>query len=77
MIKFLLKKWANRKSLKEAVKRANHLRATNFKKYHVIFLNGEYHAVSRQKLKELYKKKTFKKGVSFNDLNKYIAYTTK
>ena len=77
MIKKLIQQWARRRSLKMAVKKANHLRATNFKKHFVIFMNGEYNVYSKQKLKWLHKAGYFKGGVNFKQVEKLVVYTTK
>ena len=76
MFKRFIQLWARRRSLKQAIAQANHLRATNFKKHFVIFLAGEYNAVSKQRMKQLYKEGAFKKGVKFSQLEKMIFYTT-
>ena len=76
VIKRWIQFWARQRSYKAAVKEAKDKRAQTFKKYHVIFLGGEFRAVSRQRLKQLHAEGAFKKGISMQDLNKLIYYTT-
>jgi hypothetical protein len=73
----LIKVWANRRSYRAAVKQAQALRSQNFKKHFVIFWNGEFNAVSKQRLKDLHKNGSFKRGVSFRQLERMVVYTTK
>lgn len=77
MIKQLIQAWARRRSFKQAVKQANHLRASNFRKHCVIFMNGEYKVYSKQKLKWLYTEGYFKAGVNMKQVLKLVVYTTK
>lgn len=77
MLKKLLIRWANRRSYRLAVKEADKKRAMTFKKYFVIFLAAEFQVVSKQRLKDLQKKKFFKPGISFRKLEKMAVYTTK
>lgn len=72
-----LQKWANRRSFKEAVKQADLKRSITFKKYFVIKLAGEFHAVSKQRLKTLHKTNYFKKGVNYRQIERMAVYTTK
>ncbi|MGN6604552.1 MAG: hypothetical protein ACTHK8_18985 [Ginsengibacter sp.] len=75
-IKLFIKRWANRRSYKIARKEADRRRAKDFKKYLVIYLNGEFRCVSKQHLKTLHKNKVFKKGVPFHKIEKYAVYST-
>ena len=75
-MKKLIQIWANRRSYRSAVKEAKLRRAKDFKKYLVIFISGEYRAVSKQHLKTLYKKGVFSKGVPFRKIESYAVYAT-
>ena len=77
MLKRLIQRWAHRRSFKAAVREANFKRSIDFKKYLVIFLNGEYCAFSKQRLKTLHKQGCFKKGIPFRKIEKMVVYSTK
>ncbi len=74
-IKTLIKKWANFRSYRKAVKDANNLRSKTFKKYLVIFYKGEFIAVSKQRIKQLYNEGSLKCNV--REFEKRAVYTTK
>jgi len=76
-IKKFLQRWGNRRSFKQAVKEADLKRSITFKKYFVIKLAGEFHAVSKQRLKVLHKANYFKRGVNYRQIEKMAVYTTK
>lgn len=77
MIKKFLQKWARRRSFKQAVATADKLRAKDFKKYFVIFLNGEFRVYSKQALKYMHKQGVFKRGINYRQVEKLVYYTTK
>lgn len=75
-----MKKWLkvffNRRSYKAAVKEAKRRRAIDYKKYLVIYNAGEFVAVSKQHLKTLHKKGSFRKGVNMHTIEKMAVYST-
>lgn len=76
MFKTILRRWARRRSYRLAVKEAKLRRSKDFKKYLVIFVNGEYRAVSKQHLKTMYKNGVFSKGVNFRKIESLAVYQT-
>lgn len=64
-------------SYRRAVKKADKMRSKTFKKFFVISVKGNFKAVSKQRMKELYKNGAFKKGLNFREIEKRVLYTTK
>lgn len=69
-------KYFRYRSYRKAVKEANRLRAKDFKKYLVIFLNGEFTAMSKQRIKELKKKGAFRKDLNVKQIESRAVYST-
>lgn len=72
-----LKAIFNRRSFRKAVKEAKALRASTFKKHLVIYWQGEFRAVSKQRLKQLHAEGSFKRGVNLRQLERMAVFTTK
>ncbi len=72
----IVKRWANYRSFKAAVKEADRLRATTFKKHLVLYIGGEFRPVAKQRLKDMHKRGLVK-NCSIRTLEKGAVYTTK
>lgn len=76
MIKKLIQRWANRRSYRMAKAEAIRRRAKDFKKYYVVFINGEFHCISGQHLKNMHKNNAFKKGVNLRKIKSFAVFQT-
>lgn len=61
---------------KRAVKKADKLSRLFGMKYFVIFLNGGLKVVPKQTVRELVRKRRFRKGVTVADIEKRALYVT-
>ena len=61
---------------KRAVRKAKELAGLFGMKYYVINLNGSLKVVPKQTLKELVKRKRFRKGVTVDDIEKHALFVT-
>lgn len=61
---------------KRAVRKAKELAGTFGIKYYVINLNGSLKVVPKQAIKELIKRKRFRKGVTVDDIEKHALFVT-
>lgn len=62
---------------KRAVRRANKLAALFGMKYFVISFGGKLRVVPKQTIKELVRRKRFRKGVTVDDIEKHALYVTR
>lgn len=72
LIKDLIFAWR----YKRAVKKADKLSRLFGMKYFVIFLNGGLKVVPKQTVRELVRKRRFRKGVTVADIEKRALYVT-
>lgn len=72
LIKDLIFAWR----YKRAVKKADKLSRLFGMKYLVIFLNGGLKVVPKQTVRELVRKRRFRKGVTVADIEKRALYVT-
>lgn len=80
IIRAIVEAWhrfRHHKTLKKAIKHANHVRYTTGYKCFVICTPKGYKAYSKQALKQLVKQRYFKKGVTVQHLEKMAVYVTK
>lgn len=61
---------------KRAVRKAKELAGLFGMKYYVINLNGSFKVVPKQAIKELVKRKRFRKGVTVDDIGKHALFVT-
>ncbi|MDE7412843.1 MAG: hypothetical protein K2N05_03505 [Muribaculaceae bacterium] len=61
---------------KRAVRKAKELAGIFGMKYYVINLNGTLKVVPKQAIKELIKRKRFRKGVTVDDIEKHALFVT-
>lgn len=61
---------------KRAVRKAKELAGIFGMKYYVINLNGSLKVVPKQTIKELIKRKRFRKGVTVDDIEKHALFVT-
>ena len=61
---------------KRAVRKAKELAGIFGMKYYVINLNGSLKVVPKQAIKELLKRKRFRKGVTVDDIEKHALFVT-
>lgn len=61
---------------KRAVRKAKELAGIFGMKYYVINLNGSIKVVPKQAIKELIKRKRFRKGVTVDDIEKHALFVT-
>lgn len=61
---------------KRAVRKAKELAGIFGMKYYVINLNGSFKVVPKQTIKELIKRKRFRKGVTVDDIEKHALFVT-
>ena len=61
---------------KRAVCKAKELAGTFGMKFYVINLNGSLKVVPKQAIKELIKRKRFRKGVTVDDIEKHALFVT-
>ena len=61
---------------KRAVRKAKELAGIFGMKYYVININGSLKVVPKQAIKELVKRKRFRKGVTVDDIEKYALFVT-
>ncbi len=61
---------------KRAVRKAKELAGIFGMKYYVINLNGSLKVVPKQAIKELIKRKRFRKGVTVDDIEKHALFVT-
>lgn len=62
---------------RRAVKKAKELAALFGMRYYVISLNGKLKVVPKQTIKELIRRKRFRKGVTVDDIEKAALFVTK
>ncbi len=61
---------------KRAVRKAKELASIFGMKYYVISINGTLKVVPKQTIKELVKRKRFRKGVTVDDIEKHALFVT-
>ena len=61
---------------KRAVRKANKLAGIFGMKYYVINLNGSLKVIPKQTIKELVRRKRFRKGVTVDDIERHALYVT-
>jgi hypothetical protein len=61
---------------KKAVRKANELAQLTGTKYYVIYFNGRLKVCPKRNLKELIRRKKFKKGVRIQDIERRALYVT-
>ena len=71
-----IKKYYNAWRYKRAVRKAKELAGIFGIKYYVINLNGSLKVVPKQVIKELIKRKRFRKGVTVDDIEKHALFVT-
>lgn len=79
MVDKLLNAWFKfryRKSLKKAIKHANHVKHTTGHKCLVLFVKNGYSAYTKQAVKLLVKGHYFKKGTTIQKIESMAVYTT-
>lgn len=64
--------WKYRRAVREAKKLAGLFGV----RYYVIYLNGRIKVVPKQTIKELIKRKRFRKGVTVDDIEKMALFIT-
>ena len=62
---------------KRAVRKAKQLAELTGLRYWVIYLNGELKVVTKKTIKELVRKRRFRKGVTVDDIEKRALFITK
>lgn len=72
-----IKKYIFAWRFKRAVRKANNLAALFGMKYYVISFGGKLKVIPKQTLKELVKRKRFRKGVTVDDIEKLALYVTR
>lgn len=71
-----IKKYFNAWRYKRAVRKAKELAGLFGMKYYVISLNGSLKVVPKQTIKELIKRKRFRKGVTVEDIERHALFVT-
>ncbi len=71
-----IKKYYNAWRYKRAVRKAKELAGLFGMKYYVISLNGSLKVVPKQTIKELIKRKRFRKGVTLEDIERHALFVT-
>ena len=71
-----IKKYYAAWRFKRAVRKAKKLADLFGMKYYVINLNGSLKVVPKQTIKELIKRKRFRKGVTIDDIEKCALFVT-
>lgn len=71
-----IKKYYAAWRFKRAVRKAKKLADLFGMKYYVINLNGSLKVVPKQTIKELIKRKRFRKGVAIDDIEKCALFVT-
>lgn len=71
-----IKKYYDAWRYKRAVRKAKELAALFGMKYYVINLGGALNVVPKQAIKELIRRKRFRKGVTVEDIEKRALYVT-
>ncbi len=61
---------------KRAVRKAKELAGLFGMKYYVISINGTLKVVPKQTIKELIRRKRFRKGVTVDDIEKHALFVT-
>jgi len=72
-----VKRFFENLAVKRAVRKANRYFEQTGNKFFVLWYNGKPLVKSKQNLKELIKNKTFKKGLTINDIEKMALYCTR
>ena len=71
-----IKKYYNAWRYRRAVRKAKELAGIFGMKYYVINLNGSLKVVPKQAIKELIRRKRFRKGVTVDDIEKLALFVT-
>lgn len=71
-----IKRYIQAWRFKKAVRKAKELAELFGMKYYVINLNGSLKVVPKQTIKELIKRKRFRKGVTVEDVEKLALFVT-
>ncbi len=71
-----IKKYYNAWRYKRAVRKAKELAGLFGMKYYVISLNGSLKVVPKQTIKELIRRKRFRKGVTVQDIERAAFFVT-
>lgn len=72
-----IKKYYNAWRYRRAVRKAKELADLFGMKYYVISLNGSLKVVPKQTIKELIKRKRFRKGVTLEDIERHALFVTR
>lgn len=72
----LIKRYYNAWRYKKAVRKAKELAELFGIKYYVICMNGSLKVVPKQTIKELIKRKRFRKGVTVDDIERIALFVT-
>ena len=71
-----IKKYYNAWRYRRAVRKARELSELFGMKYYVISINGSLKVVPKQTIKELIKRKRFRKGVTVEDIERHALFVT-
>ena len=71
-----IKKYYNAWRYRRAVRKAKELSELFGMKYYVISINGSLKVVPKQTIKELIKRKRFRKGVTVEDIERHALFVT-
>ena len=71
-----IKKYYNAWRYRRAVRKAKKLSALFGMKYYVISINGSLKVIPKQTIKELIKRKRFRKGVTVEDIERHALFVT-
>ena len=71
-----IKKYYNAWRYRRAVHKAKELSELFGMKYYVISINGSLKVVPKQTIKELIKRKRFRKGVTLEDIERHALFVT-
>ena len=71
-----IKKYYNAWRYRRAVRKAKELSELFGMKYYVISINGSLKVVPKQTIKELIKRKRFRKGVTVEDIERHAFFVT-
>ena len=71
-----IKRYYNAWQYRRAVRKAKELSELFGMKYYVISINGSLKVVPKQTIKELIKRKRFRKGVTVEDIERHALFVT-